>query len=135
MIHQWQFPSIPMPDPHGPATLAAMIVGFVVFWPIGLAILLWRLGKWPFRRPGKTARDHLRLHRRSGNMAFDAYKRETLERIEAEKRRLAEEQTAFEDFARDLQRARDQAELNQFLATRQAAAPPGGSPPDQRHNA
>lgn len=121
MTHQLQLPSIPLPDPRGPATLAAMIVGFVVFWPIGLAILLWRLGKWPFSRRPRTGK-RIRLHRPSGNMAFDAYKRETLERIEQEKRRLAEEQTAFEEFARDLQRARDQAELDQFMAARRDGA-------------
>lgn len=125
MTHQLQLPSIPLPDPRGPATLAAMIVGFVVFWPVGLAILLWRLGKWPFSRRRRTG-ERIRLHRPSGNTAFDAYKRDTLERIEAEKRRLSEEQAEFEAFARDLQRARDQAELEHFLAARRDAKQPGG---------
>lgn len=130
MDTQWQIPSIPLPNPRGPATLAAMIVGFVIFWPIGLAILLWRLGKWPFTRRPRGG-ERIRLHRPSGNMAFDAYKRETLERIEQEKRRLAEEQTAFEEFAKDLQRARDQAELDQFLAARrEGKQTDGGTEPE-----
>lgn len=103
---------------HGTGSLVAMIVGFVLFWPIGLAILFWRLGKWPGGKRECARGPRRSLRKSSGNSAFEAYKAETLERIEQERRRLADEQKAFEQFAEDLQRARDREEFEQFQAAR-----------------
>lgn len=47
----------------------------------------------------------------SGNSAFDAYKAETL-------RRLEEEQDQFESFLQRLRDAKDQAEFDQFMEDR-----------------
>jgi uncharacterized protein YjgD (DUF1641 family) len=47
----------------------------------------------------------------SGNNAFDAYKAETL-------RRLQDEQDAFEKFMNRLRDAKDKAEFDQFMADR-----------------
>ena len=47
----------------------------------------------------------------TGNTAFDEYREETL-------RRLEEEQTEFEAFLDRLRRAKDKAELDEFLAQR-----------------
>lgn len=54
----------------------------------------------------------------SGNSAFDAYKSDTL-------RRLEEEQSNFEDFLRRLRESKDKAEFDQFMEDRakQAATP------------
>jgi predicted CopG family antitoxin len=49
--------------------------------------------------------------RSSGNQAFDAYKAETL-------RRLEDEQKAFEEFLQRLREARDKAEFDQFMKER-----------------
>ena len=54
----------------------------------------------------------------SGNAAFDAYRRETLDRLEAERRRLDDEQRAFGEFLKNLHRARDQEEFNRFMEER-----------------
>ena len=53
----------------------------------------------------------------TGNSAFDAYKTDTL-------RRLEEEQSNFEDFLRRLRESKDKAEFDQFMDDRakQAAA-------------
>jgi hypothetical protein len=50
----------------------------------------------------------------SGNTAFDAYKEETL-------RRLEEEQDAFEAFLQRLREAKDKAEFDQFMNDRDQA--------------
>ena len=101
--------------------VAAFVLGFILFWPLGLAILgytLWsgRMGCWKNRRRhGPRARAG-----GSGNSAFDEYREETL-------RRLEEEQTEFEAFLDRLRRAKDKAELDEFLAERrrrQAGADP-----------
>jgi hypothetical protein len=51
----------------------------------------------------------------SGNSAFDAYKAETL-------RRLEEEQAAFEAFLKRLRDAKDKVEFDQFMDERAKAA-------------
>lgn len=52
----------------------------------------------------------------SGNSAFDAYKADTL-------RRLEEEQSNFESFLTRLRDAKDKAEFDQFMQDRAAKAP------------
>lgn len=52
----------------------------------------------------------------SGNTAFDAYKAETL-------KRLQDEQTAFEAFLQRLRDAKDKAEFDQFMDDRNRAKP------------
>ncbi|WP_377506250.1 DUF2852 domain-containing protein [Octadecabacter sp. R77987] len=98
------------------AWIAAMVLGFIVFWPVGLALLAYMI--WSKRMfSGKCAtRRHAHSHLRttmksSGNTAFDAYKTETL-------RRLEEEQQNFESFLERLRDAKDKAEFDQFMEDR-----------------
>lgn len=105
--------------------VVAMIVGFVVFWPIGLAFLLWKLWGGPgmCRRSkmegwSRKTFKHDGLRRDSGNVAFDEYKAGELERLERERQRLAEEQKAFGDFLDELKRKQDREEFDRFMASR-----------------
>jgi hypothetical protein len=105
-----------------PAWIALMVLAFIVFWPLGLAILafvIWsgRMGCWK----------HGQAHRwqagagmggagtwwqpSSGNRAFDEYRTETLKRLE-------EEQREFREFLDRLRLAKDKAEFDQFMAER-----------------
>ena len=106
------------------AWIAAMILGFVFFWPVGLALLAYMI--WSKRMFGKSCRNrHSNRHaafqqgfnamRPSGNSAFDAYKADTL-------RRLEDEQKSFEDFLQRLREARDKAEFDQFMDDRDRKA-------------
>ena len=52
--------------------------------------------------------------RPSGNTAFDAYKEDTL-------RRLEDEQSSFEDFLQRLRDAKDKAEFDEFMDDRATA--------------
>lgn len=64
----------------------------------------------------RTARSlHGHTARASGNSAFDAYKADTL-------RRLEQEQDAFEAFLQRLRDAKDKAEFDQFMTDRDARA-------------
>ena len=106
-----------------PAWIVFMVLGFILFWPIGLAILaylIWsgRMAFWRHCGPGRwhyTATDESRATRAagppSGNHAFDEYREETL-------RRLEEEQEAFKGFLERLRQAKDKAEFDQFMADR-----------------
>ena len=95
------------------AWIAAMVLGFIVFWPIGLALLAYMI--WSKRMfNGSCATRTRNAHhafKSSGNSAFDAYKAETL-------RRLQDEQDAFEAFLDRLREAKDKAEFDQFMADR-----------------
>jgi hypothetical protein len=115
------------------AWIAAMVLGFILFWPIGLALLAYMIwSKRMFngcssrqaRHHRDAARNHGRAHgfRSSGNTAFDAYKADTLQRLE-------EEQKAFEEFLERLREAKDKAEFDQFMedqARRSREARPAG---------
>jgi hypothetical protein len=97
------------------AWIAATVIGFVLFWPIGLALLVYifwskRMGcNW-----NRTSRHYRqRGMGRTGNTAFDSYREDTLKRLE-------EERDAFVSFLDQLRAAKDQAEFDQFMSNRQA---------------
>ena len=126
-------------DEYGkPAWIVLIVLGFMVFWPLGLAILaftIWsgRMGCGYYAGHGHDRWQHKmeRMQRRmdwmrakmsggsgawnygppSGNRAFDEYRDETL-------RRLEEEQTEFQDFLERLRHAKDKAEFDAFMADR-----------------
>lgn len=96
------------------AWIAAMVLGFIFFWPIGLAILAYMI--WSKRMYNSSCNKMSRrtshhMSRPSGNDAFDAYKSETLHRLE-------KEQNNFEAFLKRLRDAKDKAEFDQFMDDR-----------------
>ncbi len=121
------------------ALVGLMILGFIFFWPVGvatLAYLIWsgRMGcgyhghwgaeRWQERMAERRARWEERCARHrgpfarsSGNRAFDEYRAETL-------RRLEEEEKEFREFLDRLRFAKDKAEFDEFLANRRPPAPP-----------
>jgi hypothetical protein len=122
-----------------PAWIVLMILGFILWWPLGLAMLAFmigsgRMGCWSHRSVARwqekmdrvqakmdRARDAMQSFgcsterwgqgRASGNRAFDEYRTETL-------RRLEDEQREFQDFLQRLRFAKDKAEFDQFMAER-----------------
>jgi len=108
-------------DDHGKgAWIAVMVLGFILFWPIGLALLAYMI--WSKRMFSKgcshtrTAHEAEWTNRRhgfrpSGNSAFDAYKADTL-------KRLMDEQEQFETFLERLRAAKDQQEFDTFMDER-----------------
>ena len=95
------------------AWIAAMVLGFILFWPIGLALLAYMIwSKRMFNGSCAARTRHARTaFKSSGNSAFDAYKADTLKRLE-------EEQDAFEAFLQRLREAKDKAEFDQFMDER-----------------
>lgn len=114
--------------------IGAMVAGFVIFWPIGLVALFlkWKNGEmwrgssaseapWAgFRKPDLHAWKRKAGFSMSGNAAFDDYKRAELDKIEALRRKLEEDQKAFGEFVERLRRAKDQEEFERFMAERTA---------------
>ncbi len=102
------------------AWIIAMVLGFIVFWPLGLALLAYMIWSKRMFSGSCAKRAHHRNHsfKSSGNSAFDAYKADTL-------RRLGDEQNSFEAFLQRLRAAKDKSEFDQFMNDRAKAAPSG----------
>lgn len=107
------------------AWIAAMVIGFVFFWPVGLALLfymIWskRMFNSSCRHSNHSGRKSWGRHSRSslsdtGNSAFDAYKSDTLARLERE-------QTDFEAFLTRLRDSKDKVEFDAFMNERAKGA-------------
>jgi biopolymer transport protein ExbB/TolQ len=121
-----------------PATIALMVLGFVVFWPLGLAMLAYiifgeRLRDFK-RNANDTADGFFSSFRRStrrygpaatGNMAFDDWRRAETDRIEEQRRKLEEMREEFDSYLRELRRAKDQEEFDRFMRERGGRGPEG----------
>jgi predicted CopG family antitoxin len=119
------------------AWIAAMVLGFIFVWPVGLALLFYMIwSKRMFSRHhrgsyglhGSSARHGFSAMRPSGNNAFDAYKADTL-------RRLEDEQHSFEDFLQRLRDAKDKAEFDEFMDDRASASAAASSKADEKEDA
>jgi hypothetical protein len=112
-----------------------MVIGFMVFWPLGLAMLayiIWGDRLDGFKRDVNRATDGIfsgcrrgadRAQRwgngaRTGNVAFDDWRDKELERLAEERRKLDEMLAEFDEYARELRRAKDQDEFDRFMASR-----------------
>ena len=116
-----------------PGMILVMVAGFIVWWPLGLAALaytIWsrKMGCWNHNYEGRWANKMERMQYKmermrgrmdgrsfyapsSGNRAFDDYRTETLQRLEAE-------QSEFKDFLDRLRHAKDKQEFEQFMNDR-----------------
>lgn len=127
-----------------PGRIIVTIAAFIIWWPLGLAILaysLWsrNMGCWSNDRHGRWANKMERMQDKmermrgrmegrgyyapsSGNRAFDDYRVETLQRLE-------EEQVEFKNFLDRLRHAKDKEEFDAFMAQhRQRPTPPSDQP-------
>jgi Protein of unknown function (DUF2852) len=126
-------------DDYGrPAWIAVMVLGFVLFWPVGLAVLAYLIwsgrmscgshsrdrSRWQsgladkfgdkFDRARSRLDDEVRNFRggySSGNNAFDDYRTATLKRLEDEERE-------FRTFLDKLRHAKDKSEFDSFMTER-----------------
>ena len=107
-----------------PLSILAVVAGFIVWWPLGLAALAYILWAGPvdnladegsqklrdaFGRNGCSFRGSFR--KGSGNAAFDAYKAETLKKLEAD-------QAEFAEYLKRLREACDREEFERFMSER-----------------
>lgn len=121
---EWSFP-----------TIALMVLGFILFWPLGLAVLAyiiwgekfggsadkashWVNSKKSWAKSCKSGRHQSGFRHASGNAAFDDYRDEQMKRLEEERRRLDEEVNEFHDYMRNLHKARDREEFDRFMQNR-----------------
>lgn len=115
-----------------PVTIAMMIIGFMLFWPLGLAMLayiLWgdRLDQFKSDVNKATERASCAFSKRdtpfrsagpTGNVAFDDWRESELKRLHEERMKLDAMRAEFDEYARELRRAKDEAEFKSFMANR-----------------
>ena len=115
-----------------PATIALMVLGFVVLWPLGLAMLAYILfgdRLRGFKRDVNDAADGMfcgfrrgsRRYRRNfgtDNVVFEDWRRAELDRLEQKRRKLDEMRADFDAYVRELRRAKDQEEFDRFMRER-----------------
>jgi hypothetical protein len=114
-----------------PAWIALIVLGFMVWWPVGLSVLAFTVGSgrmgcghqghWQNKMDRMQSKmDWMRSRvsggpwnyaPSSGNRAFDEYRTETL-------RRLEDEQREFREFLDRLRVAKDKTEFDAFMAER-----------------
>ena len=135
----------------------AMVLGFAVFWPIGLAILGYKMWqrkfggddlqtfastKWNEARaamsnmqgrpstPGPwSSGPWSRGHAApTGNRAFDEWKTAELSRLEEERRKLEDAHLEFAEFVENIRKAKDREEFERFMNERRNRPTPGAAP-------
>lgn len=124
--------------------IGAIAAGFLVFWPVGLLGLFWKMKKgelwkgsaesgmpWAaWKGKGKSMTEHFKswnnqgdtLRTHTGNHAFEEYKAAELVKLDEMRRKLEEDQKAFGDFMERVRRAKDKEEFERFMAERNASA-------------
>lgn len=107
--------------------IALIVLGFVLFWPLGVAALiylLWsgkmnccigKMASWKSENQRQYGASRGMPHS-TGNVAFDEYRETTLNRLEEERRE-------FTRFLEKLRRAKDQDEFDKFMSE-QIVQPP-----------
>ena len=133
--------------------IIAMVLGFIVFWPIGLAILGYKFwqrryggpdlqtlatNKWQDARTmmssnssswgcGAVNRARGYYGASTGNAAFNEWRTAELARLDEERRKLDEAQREFAEYSDAIRRAKDREEFDRFMAERRARPAGGGS--------
>jgi len=135
--------------------IIALVLGFIVFWPIGLAILGYKFwqrrsggpdlqtfvtDKWQDARTmmasnssswscGAMRRGGRFYSPSTGNMAFDEWRTAELARLDEERRKLDDAQREFAEYVEAIRRAKDREEFERFMAERRARPANGGGQP------
>jgi Protein of unknown function (DUF2852) len=121
----------PRSSPRGRWTalnIVLMVIGFAVFWPLGLAMLAWIIWGEEIGAKFEDAKGHFRsfseraqgfgadgFRGRTGNAAFDDYRAEELRRLDEERRKLEAMRAEFESFLAEFRRVKDQEEFDRFM--------------------
>lgn len=116
--------------------IAVMVIGFIIFWPIGLIVLAWIMS-------GRDVRDlpaaikarweqffggtgiEPRFTQGSDNVVFNEYQQTQYDRISEIKNEIRERAKRFRDFSMQAKRRAHQEEFERFMA----ASPDGDNRP------
>jgi len=107
----------------------AMVLGFILFWPIGLVILYWIVSgrnvkelprgirhQWSKMTGGWNAHDSAGSGGRSDNAVFNEYQQTQFDRIREIKEEVKERARRFGEFRANAKRRADEEEFNRFMS-------------------
>ncbi len=110
--------------------IAAMVVGFVFFWPVGLFLLFWTLTGRDVRDIPSAAQDTWsavfngassgsRGHKdaKGENSMFDEFQQTQRDRIAELKKEIKDRARRFRDFRSAAKRRADEAEFSEFMSS------------------
>jgi Protein of unknown function (DUF2852) len=138
-----------------PVDIIVMVMGFAVYWPLGLAVILWKFwqkksgyegdvlafarekwescANWSWASCGASGRGFAARSWNgagfgsSGNRAFDDWRSAELARLEEERQKLVSAEREFAEFMENLRRARDREEFDRFMNERRNGRGQGGA--------
>lgn len=109
--------------------IAAMVVGFVLFWPIGLFVLYWiftgrdvrDVPRWVSQQWSKVTGmrngfDGFGQDGHGDNVVFDEFQQTQYDRIREIRDEIKERARRFTEFRADAKRRADKEEFNRFMA-------------------
>jgi len=104
--------------------IVAMVVGFVLFWPVGLVVLFWIYSGRDVRDlPGAVREQWGRMFNGqksvqgdSDNVVFNDYQQTQYDRIREIKEEIKSRAQRFAEFRMDARRRADQEEFDRFMA-------------------
>lgn len=123
-----------------PLEIAAAVFGFMLYWPLGLAVIGFKFWQrrsgyqgdlFSFGREKWETAANFRWSSfgsgwgamsSSGNRAFDDWRDGELARLEEERRKLVAAEREFVDYMENLRRARDREEFERFMQERRNKA-------------
>jgi len=105
--------------------IAAMVLGFVVFWPLGLVLLYWNIkGRDVRTLPSATRNAWAKLRSRDAktdgledNIEFNEYQDTQYDRIREIKAEIEERARRCAAYRDSAKRRKDQEEFNDFMAS------------------
>jgi hypothetical protein len=118
--------------------IAALVISFAFWWPLGLAVLALKLAQRAGYRTnhifewGQRAFSDFTARRQpssgwqpfaTGNSAFDDWKAAEMTRLDEERRKLDAAAKEFAEHLDNLRRARDREEFESFMAARRNRSP------------
>ena len=104
------------------SNIAAMVVGFVLFWPVGLFVLywivtgreIWELPQWLYRQWSKlTGMWNTDGH--SDNVVFNEFQQTQYDRIREIREEIKRRARRFSEYRANAKRRADEEEFNRFM--------------------
>lgn len=105
--------------------IAAMVMGFIIFPPLGLVVLFWTLSGRPIQDLPTTVRNKWNDMKseakaatgsKTDNVVFNEYQQTQYDRITEIKEEINDRDERFDGFRSDVQRRKDQKEFDKFMA-------------------
>ena len=109
--------------------IAAMVLGFVLFWPVGLFILYWivtggdvrELPQWIYQQWSRlmgmwNGNEGFSKDARSDNVVFNEFQQTQYDRISEIREEIKQRSRRFAEFRANAKRRADKEEFNRFMA-------------------